>query len=101
MATTINRTMTPTEWELLLFLSLLWGGSFFFIGVAVKTLPTLTIVACRGTLGAAFLPLVLRATGARLPTDWRTWRAFAVMGLLNNVIPFSLIAWSQGTIPSG
>ena len=101
MPTTANHTMTPTEWGLLLFLSLLWGGSFFFIGVAVKTLPTLTIVATRVTLGAAFLYLVLRISGKRLPTEWRTWRAFAVMGLLNNVIPFSLIAWSQGTIPSG
>ena len=29
------------------------------------------------------------------------WAAFFVMGLTNNVIPFSLIAWAQGHVPSG
>src|SRR5271154_3320979 len=40
-----QRPMTSREWGLLLLLSLLWGGSFFFVGVAVKALPPLTIVA--------------------------------------------------------
>ena len=38
-------SMTATEWGLLLILSVIWGGSFFFTGVAVKELPPLTIVA--------------------------------------------------------
>ena len=101
MAAPVNHTMTPTEWGLLLVLSLLWGGSFFFIGVAVTALPTFTIVATRVILGAAFLYAVLRVTGGRLPTDRQSWGAFVVMGILNNVLPFSLIAWAQGVIPSG
>ena len=100
-AATVNRTMTPTEWGLLLFLSLLWGGSFFFIGIAVGTVPTFTIVATRVLLGSAFLYLVLRATGGRLPRDRESWKAFATMGILNNVVPFSLIAWGQSEIASG
>ena len=47
--------MTPYEWGLLLLLSLLWGGSFFFVGVAVKELPPLTIVAARVSIAAALL----------------------------------------------
>jgi drug/metabolite transporter (DMT)-like permease len=97
----INRTMTATEWGLLIFLSLLWGGSFFFNAVAVAALPTFTVVACRVLLGAAFLMVVLRVTGGRLPRDRESWLSFAAMGILNNVIPFSLIAWGQGHIPSG
>ena len=100
-APTQNHAMTPTEWGLLLLLSLLWGGSFFFIAVARETLPTFTIVATRVTLGAVFLYLVLQLSGARLPTDRGSWAAFVTMGILNNVIPFSLIAWAQGIIPSG
>ena len=101
MPATVNHTMTPTEWGLLLVLSLLWGGSYFFNAVAITALPPFTIVAARVVLGAAFLALALRLTGGRLPGDRANWQSFAVMGILNNVIPFSLIVWGQGTIPSG
>ena len=35
------------EWGLIVILSILWGGSFFFVGVAVKEMPPLTIVLCQ------------------------------------------------------
>ena len=97
----INRTMTPLEWALLVALATLWGGSFFFNAVAVAALPPFTIVAVRVTLGGMFLLVALKATGGKLPRDGRTWRAFAIMGFLNNVIPFSLIVWGQSQIASG
>lgn len=98
---TVNRTMGASEWLLLLILSVLWGGSFFFVGVAVKTLPPFTIVALRVGLAAIALNLVVRATGLRMPTDRRLWGAFFGMGLLNNMIPFCLIVWGQTHIASG
>ncbi|WP_370151556.1 DMT family transporter [Ferrovibrio sp.] len=93
--------MTGRAWLLLLALSVLWGGSFFFVGVAVHELPPLTIAASRVGLAALALLAVLRLSGVALPRDPLVWRAFLVMGLLNNVIPFSLIIWAQGQIPSG
>ncbi len=102
MASPPNHTMTAAEWGLLLFLSLLWGGSFFFNAVALTGVDPYTLVAVRVVLGAALLYAVLRATGGRLPRDRESWRAFAIMGLCNNVLPFTLIAWAQGHgIPSG
>jgi drug/metabolite transporter (DMT)-like permease len=86
---------------LLLTLSVLWGGSFFFNGVAVKELPTFTIVVARIALAAAMLLLVLNLTGAGLPRERRVWAAFFVMSLLNNALPFSLIVWGQSHIASG
>jgi drug/metabolite transporter (DMT)-like permease len=97
----INRQMTPVEWGLLIALAVLWGGSYFYIAVAVKVVPPLTIVAFRVTVGAALLYLVVRASGLRLPTAPAVWGAFFVMGLINNVIPFSLIAWAQSHVESG
>jgi len=94
-------TMTPPEWAMLIALSLLWGGSFFFNGVTVKELPPLTIVFARVALAAATLHLVMAATGRRLPGGRQAWLAFAGMGILNNVVPFSLIVWGQGHIASG
>lgn len=43
----ISRDMGPAEWAMLLALSVIWGGSFFFFAIAVTALPTFTIVALR------------------------------------------------------
>jgi len=98
---TQHRSMNPTEWSLLLLLSVIWGGSFFFTGVAVKELPPFTIVAARVGLAALALLLGLRLAGISMPRAPKIWLAFFGMGLLNNMIPFSLIVWGQGTIASG
>jgi drug/metabolite transporter (DMT)-like permease len=89
------------DWMLLVLLSILWGGSFFFNGVAVRELPPLTIVLARVTIAAALLLPLLWARGGRLPARLSGWTPFLVMGLLNNVIPFSLIVMGQTRIASG
>jgi drug/metabolite transporter (DMT)-like permease len=93
--------MSPLDWLLLLALSLLWGGSFFFVGVAVKALPPFTIVLLRVAIAAAALHIVLRLGRIPMPRDRQSWVAFFGMGLLNNAIPFSLIVWGQTHIASG
>jgi len=93
--------MTARDWLLLILLSVLWGGSFFFIGVAVQALPAFTIVAIRVGLAMLVLLAVLRALRIALPTDGRIWLALLGMGLLNNVIPFTLFVWAQAQVPSG
>lgn len=93
--------MSALEWALLIALSIIWGGSFLFVGIAVSALPTFTIVLLRVAIAALALHLVLRAWRIPLPADAATWAAFFGMGLLNNVIPFSLIAWGMTHITSG
>ena len=95
------RAMGAVEWGMLLALSVLWGRSFFFVGVAVDGLPPLTIVALRVGLAALALNLAVLALGLRMPGGGRLWAAFLAMGALNNAIPFSLIAWGQTHIASG
>lgn len=101
MPPAVHRTMSAAEWAMLLALSVLWGGSFFFTGVALNALPPLTLVVLRVGLGALILNFVLLFTGLRLPQDGATWTAFFGMGLLNNAVPFCLIVWSQTHIASG
>ncbi len=86
---------------MLIILSMLWGGSFFFVGVAVADLPPLTIVALRVGLAAMALWCIALVIGLRPPTSPRVWGAFGIMGLLNNAIPFALIVWGQTLIASG
>lgn len=93
--------MGRAEWAMLGLLSILWGGSFFFIGVAVRELPTFTLVLLRVSLAALALWAFVLATGRAIPRNRAVWVAFLGMGLLNNVVPFSLIVWGQHTIASG
>ena len=86
---------------MLITLSVLWGGSFFFVGVAVAELPPLTIVTLRVGLAAITLWVIVLIMGLRPPKSIKIWLALIGMGLLNNVIPFSLIVWGQTHIASG
>ncbi len=93
--------MGAREWAMLLTLSAVWGGSFFFVGVAVTDLPPLTIVVLRTGFAAMALWAFCRVFGVTIPAGRRVWAAFFVMGFLNNAVPFSLIVWGQTHIASG
>jgi drug/metabolite transporter (DMT)-like permease len=93
--------MGAPEWAALVLLSVIWGASFFFYRVMVTELPPMTIVFGRLAIGALALHLFLLAMGnpPRLPL--RTWGRFALLGFVNNVIPFTLIAYSEVRISAG
>ena len=93
--------MSLRVWIWLVSLSVLWGGSFFFAKVAVAELRPLTVVFGRVALAAFALNLSLWLTGLSLFRRETPWAAFTIMGLLNNLIPFSLIFWGQTQIASG
>jgi drug/metabolite transporter (DMT)-like permease len=97
----VKARMGKAEWAMLIALSVLWGGSFLFVGLAVRELPPLTIVLARVAVAALALNLMLRLGGILLPREGRIWAAFFAMALLNNAIPFTLIAWGQSHIASG
>ncbi len=89
------------DWALLLLLSMIWGGSFMFVGVAVKELPALLIVFARVGLAALILIPVHLIVQGPLPRDGKTWFAAGGMSVLNNVLPFTAIAWGQHYLGSG
>jgi drug/metabolite transporter (DMT)-like permease len=89
--------MKAIDWILLWTLSLLWGGSFLFNELALAGLPVLTIVWGRVALAAAVLAVAVRVMGQGMPPR-RVWGALAVMGVLNNLVPFTLFVLAQGQI---
>jgi drug/metabolite transporter (DMT)-like permease len=95
------KKMGPAEWLLLIALSVLWGGSFLFVEIALDGVRPLTLVFGRVSVAAAVLVVYIHARGERLPADRRVWARLAVMGFLNNLLPFALIAWGQTHIDSG
>lgn len=93
--------MRVTEWLLLLILSCLWGGAFFFNKIALQDLQPLTLVLGRVSCAAIGLLLYVRMRGEHMPATFQQWRDFWIMGLLNNLLPFCLIVWAQQHIDSG
>lgn len=93
--------MQTRVWFWLLSLSVLWGGSFFFAKIAIGELGPFTVVFARVGLAALALNMVLAVGRRSLFVSSTPWIAFVVMGLLNNVLPFSLIFWGQREIASG
>lgn len=93
--------MSSTEWGLLLTLSVLWGGTFFLVEVALMELPPFTIVFGRVSIAAAALLVLVHARGQRMPATLGGWAPLLVMGFLNNLVPFSLIFWAQTQLTSG
>lgn len=100
-ASSSPQRMTGWEWTLLGLLSLVWGGSFLFNRILVVEIHPLTIAFGRVTIAALALLAVLRMTGLALPRSPAMWRSFFIMGLLNNLLPFTLIAWGQTQIAIG
>ncbi len=95
------RSLGITEWMLLVGLSVLWGGSYLFMKLAVLTVPLFTIVLGRVSIAALALLIVLTISGTGIPKGRRIWLAFFGMGIFNNVIPMSLIVFSQNSISVG
>lgn len=93
--------MTARNWLLLILLSILWGGTFFFVAVALKHVPPLTLVFLRCLIAALALVPILYALGFVFPSTRAGWRDFLVMSVLNNIIPFGLIFYAQTVVPSG
>lgn len=93
MRTPANSIDAATWWRLI--------ALSFFAGVALQELPPLVIVCARVVFGAAMLIPVLLWSGLALPARLRDWTPFVVMGLLNNVVPMTLIVYGQTTISSG
>jgi len=86
--------MRVRDWIMLLALSLLWGGSFLFVELALAGLPPLTIVWTRVALAAVLLWVVMWISATRAPPR-ALWPALLVMGLLNNAVPFTLFVTAQ------
>lgn len=98
---TPQRTISPRAWAELLLLATIWGGSFLSNRIALNDVGVLTTVAFRVAGACVILWGYVALRRLPLPRDPRIWAAFLVMGVLNNVIPFTLITWGQLTIPSG
>ncbi len=96
-----QKHLSPKAWAELLLLGLIWGASFIAIRIALDTIPVMTSVLHRVFWATLMLWIVAWAKQLTIPRSPRVWLAFFVMGLLNNAVPFTLMAWGQLYIATG
>jgi len=97
----IRTTMNRGDWLILLTLAVIWGGAFFFIGVAVKHVPPLTYVWLRLSIAAVAMWIYVKARVGSLGLPRQVWGAIVLLAILNNALPFALFGWGQTHIARG
>ncbi|HEX7931095.1 MAG TPA: DMT family transporter [Sphingomicrobium sp.] len=97
----IRAQMNRGDWLILGLLAIIWGGAFFFIGVAVRHVPPLTYVCLRLTIAAAAMWIYVRVRGESIGLPRSVWGSILLLAILNNALPFVLFGWSQTHIASG
>lgn len=96
-----NLQMTNKTWGMLILLATIWGSSFLFGRIAVLEVPAFTVVLLRVGLAAICLWLFILFTKRKFKiTKWLLVNG-AIIGILNNVIPFSFILYGQKEIGAG
>ena len=97
----IRLQMNRSDWLILGVLALIWGGAFFFIGVAVRHVQPLTYVWLRLTIAAAGMWGFVAFKGEKLGLPRTAWGSIILLSILNNALPFTLFGWGQTHIASG
>ncbi len=97
----LQKSLTGRAWAEMILLATIWGASFLSIRIALDEVAPLTSVAHRTGWAMLALWAIVAALRLSVPRDPRVWLGFLGMGLLNNVIPFGLMAWGQLHIETG
>lgn len=94
--------MNNKTWLLVILLGFIWGSSFLFTEILLNYINPVLIVFFRVSLASIILIIyVLFFTNLKFNLSKEILLTFFTMGLLNNVIPFLLIAYAQETITGG
>ncbi|MBO1752598.1 DMT family transporter [Actinotalea sp. BY-33] len=91
----------PPTWVLAyLVLAVVWGCSFAFVQVGLRSLTPVQVAFGRLFLGALALLLLSAVLRQRLPRRRRTWGHLLVVGAVLNAVPFTLFAVGQQHVSS-
>lgn len=103
---TVNTLVTPirkplpTDFVRLFLVSAVWGASFICNDIALAHFSPLAITCWRVVLAAVAILLICKHLQLSIPTDRRSLTLFALIGVLNSAVPFTLIGWGQQTVNS-
>lgn len=81
-------------------LSLIWGGSFFFIKILLEFFDPWTITFLRCLFGTLTLLLLVLVRREKIEAEKLPWMQLILVGLANSAIPWTLIAFSETRLDS-
>ena len=88
------------DYFLLTLLALIWASAFFNIKIATYSFGPLTIAFLRIFLGAILIVIICFFKKIKIEAFSKDWYWFAIIGFVNLVIPFFLIAYGVQKIQS-
>lgn len=87
------------NWARLAALGIIWGASFMLVEIAIRDFGPLSVAAIRLVVAALILiPIALTRHG--IPSAPRVWLFALGAAVFSHALPFSLLAWAQGTVAS-
>jgi len=93
--------MKSKDWLMIVCLGSLWGSSFFFIELLLEILSPFLIVYLRVALAAILLLFILLIKQVKVALNVSLIFNLFIMAMLNNVLPFLLIAYGQQSVTGG
>jgi drug/metabolite transporter (DMT)-like permease len=97
-----TRTSIPLHMVLLLvLLAAMWGGAFTLIHVLIDTLSAVELAAGRLTLGAFAVAAFVVVRGQLKRPAKKMLVPIGVVAMLDTLVPYMLVGWSQTRIESG
>ena len=88
------------DYLLLLALACCWSSTYPLTKIGLGSFPPITFISARSLIAAAFLFVILRMRGIRMPTERKAWKLFAQQQTINSTFPFLLITWAQQYVPA-
>jgi len=94
------REARPIDLFLLVLLGLIWGSSFFNIKIATYSYDPFTLALIRVVFASVPLFLLCKYKNIKIEAFSKNWKPYALIGLCNIAIPFTLIAIGTAKINS-
>ena len=94
------REARPIDLFLLVLLGLIWGSSFFNIKIATYSYDPFTLALIRVVFASIPLFLLCKYKKIKIEAFSKNWKPYALIGLCNIAIPFTLIAIGTAKINS-
>ena len=94
------REAKPIDLFLLVLLGLIWGSSFFNIKIATYSYDPFTLALIRVIFASIPLYLLCKYKNIKIQGFSKNWKPYALIGLCNIAIPFTLIAIGTAKINS-
>ena len=88
------------DYVLLIFLALIWASAFFNIKIATYSYGPITIAFLRVFFGAIPVLLLCSYKNIKIEAFSKDWHWFAMIGFINLVAPFFLIAYGVKSVQS-